>query len=716
MIEKKTNIWKSLYYLLVVAALFLTTPLAQWKMVVPQLPYRDFTETQALDSMRGYTRSGLENPILTFDGWHSFKQLPVTAPQFQKCNLIAFASPDKIFATFEDTHRLWVSTDSCETWQEIALPDSIKILSMRFANSQYGILYGDPHSSYTSDGGATWNDIAVTSANMVVREISPTGVLFSSATRKPIKYSTDKGQSWVNTNFLDPNHSSRPLFVDNNIAYMLSYSGYFYRSSNGGITWDSLQNIPSYNFNFTQVVTGNDELFFSSGDKIYKLKNQGSTVEEILLIPGSGTARFAIAGSKLVVPVRGSEFSPVMIYDLITHTSSPADPFGDLAILASRLHPDGKINLIYAKRNALYLGTSEDSGLSWFHQPLNLEHDNPRIDVRSKDCFFKSRKDTLFHYLKDGQGNWKVTKQSFGWRIDALKLFGETNVILIITGLEGDVYKSKVIKSTDNGNTWIVVTTFDPKEHDQYEFSDENNWFFLSQRRPLITTNAGATWVELPIWTPPFPTSIYIRDSAFIAFGAEPSSIYFSTDMGINWIQHIFPAPNVVRAISMISKDTGYLALGEPAHHIYRTTDGGLHWGQQFTSQPGETRWIKSNGDGKVWAFQWSGVLKSENYGGVTGIFDEFTAELPKSFEVSENYPNPFNPSTRIDYHLSSPGEVTVKIYNFIGEMVKIINQGEQSSGRHTVVFDATGLSSGVYIANVECGGFSRNIKMILLK
>ncbi len=716
MIEKKSKTWKSVYYFLTVVTLFFTTPLAQWKMVVPQLPNRDYNEIQGLDSLTGYIRSGLENPILTFDGWHSFKQIPVNDPQFQNCKLIAFASPDKIFATFEDAHRLWVSTDSCETWQEIALPDSIKILSIYFANSQYGVIYGTHHPDYTTDGGVTWNAIPVSSDTVLIQKISPNGRLFSTGLNMPLRYSTNFGQSWENTNFYDHNLAPTPLFVNSDIAYLRSRHGYFYRSSDGGITWDSLPNIPSYNFNFTQVVTGNDELFFSSGDKIYKLKDQGTTVEEILLIPGSGSSRFAIAGSKLVVPIWGSEFSPVMIYDLITHTSSPADPFGDLAILAARLHPDGKINLIYAKRNALYLGTSEDSGLSWIHQSLNMENDNPRIDVRSKDCFFKSRKDTLSHYHKDGQGNWIVTKQSFGWRIDALKLFGETNLILIITGLEGDVYKSKVIKSTDNGNTWIVVTTFDPKEHDQYEFSDENNWFFLSQRRPLITTNGGATWVELPIWTPPFPTSIYIRDSAFIAFGAEPSSIYYSTDMGINWGQYIFPAPNVVRAISMISKDTGYIALGEPAQHIYRTTDGGLHWGQQFTSQPGETRWIKSNGDGKVWVFQWSGVLKSENYGGVTGIFDESPLVKPESFEVSGNYPNPFNPSTRIDYTLSSPGEVTIKIYNFIGEMVKTIYQGEQSPGRHTVVFDATGLPSGVYITNIECGGLYRNIKMILLK
>lgn len=89
---------------------------------------------------------------------------------------------------------------------------------------------------------------------------------------------------------------------------------------------------------------------------------------------------------------------------------------------------------------------------------------------------------------------------------------------------------------------------------------------------------------------------------------------------------------------------------------------------------------------------------------------------LVHEYKLSQNYPNPFNPSTTINYSLKENGFVTLKIYNILGqEMVTLVNK-ELNAGQHTVNFDASKLSSGVYIYQIQAGNFTSSKKMLLLK
>jgi hypothetical protein len=100
----------------------------------------------------------------------------------------------------------------------------------------------------------------------------------------------------------------------------------------------------------------------------------------------------------------------------------------------------------------------------------------------------------------------------------------------------------------------------------------------------------------------------------------------------------------------------------------------------------------------------------------VTDINDIANVEIPRKFEVEQNYPNPFNPSTIIKYNLPSEGKVTVKIFDILGrEVASLINEIQQA-GSHSTVFDASKLSSGVYIYRVEFNNKSFSKKMLLLK
>jgi hypothetical protein len=90
---------------------------------------------------------------------------------------------------------------------------------------------------------------------------------------------------------------------------------------------------------------------------------------------------------------------------------------------------------------------------------------------------------------------------------------------------------------------------------------------------------------------------------------------------------------------------------------------------------------------------------------------------LPAKFSLEQNYPNPFNPSTKIQYNLPENSFVSFKVYNAIGKEVAYLVNGVVPAGSHEILFDASGLNSGVYFYTLKAGNnFVQTRKMILIK
>jgi len=102
----------------------------------------------------------------------------------------------------------------------------------------------------------------------------------------------------------------------------------------------------------------------------------------------------------------------------------------------------------------------------------------------------------------------------------------------------------------------------------------------------------------------------------------------------------------------------------------------------------------------------------------LTWITDVETEEgyIPESFSLEQNYPNPFNPSTRITFNITEAGLTNISVYNLLGQKVATVLNQELVAGRHTVDFNGTNLSSGVYFYKLESGKNVATQKMMLLK
>ncbi len=90
--------------------------------------------------------------------------------------------------------------------------------------------------------------------------------------------------------------------------------------------------------------------------------------------------------------------------------------------------------------------------------------------------------------------------------------------------------------------------------------------------------------------------------------------------------------------------------------------------------------------------------------------------ELPQDFALEQNYPNPFNPSTQISFSLPVESVVELSIYSLTGQKLATLVNETRAAGQHTVSFDASNLSSGVYVYRLTAGSFSQTNRMTLIK
>ncbi|HOT97350.1 MAG TPA: choice-of-anchor D domain-containing protein [bacterium] len=98
-----------------------------------------------------------------------------------------------------------------------------------------------------------------------------------------------------------------------------------------------------------------------------------------------------------------------------------------------------------------------------------------------------------------------------------------------------------------------------------------------------------------------------------------------------------------------------------------------------------------------------------------SAVEDRTSGEV-SAFRLEQNYPNPFNPATLIRYTLPAETEVTLEIFDALGQRVRSLVNQRQQAGNHTVWFNASGLASGLYVCRLQAGTWQANTKMLLIR
>ncbi len=131
----------------------------------------------------------------------------------------------------------------------------------------------------------------------------------------------------------------------------------------------------------------------------------------------------------------------------------------------------------------------------------------------------------------------------------------------------------------------------------------------------------------------------------------------------------------------------------------------------EFITPEGNTFAISIDGSGDVF-----GAVLSLSEGEMVGTSNEDVNEVPAEFALSQNFPNPFNPQTRIVYSIPEAGNVTLTVYTVTGKEVVTLVNGTRAAGSYEVTLDASDLASGVYLYRLETARFSETRMMNLIK
>ncbi|MBT8379030.1 MAG: T9SS type A sorting domain-containing protein [Ignavibacteria bacterium] len=323
----------------------------------------------------------------------------------------------------------------------------------------------------------------------------------------------------------------------------------------------------------------------------------------------------------------------------------------------------------------------------------------------------------------DGGNNWDASQ------------FRQDNVLMYaiyfldsLTGFTGG-NPGAIFKTTDGGVNWdsteIANAPFAYFPILKFNFFNDDYGFACGGAHDIAgitwkTTNGGDFWEPIDTaYTPPDELwDIYFIDSAnVIAAGGDPElfgvGLLRSTDAGATWSYDELGLIGMARAISFRTDYECWSPVPIP-ESIIESKDTGRTW--IFYTAPENTSIydlvftdsLTGYGVGE------QGAIIKYKYPIVPSVTNE-TTTLSKSFNLYQNFPNPFNPTTTIQYFIPVNGFVSLTVYDVLGNEIEMLVNNFQTSGNYEVNWNAAELPSGIYYYKLEVGNFTASKKMLLL-
>lgn len=267
-----------------------------------------------------------------------------------------------------------------------------------------------------------------------------------------------------------------------------------------------------------------------------------------------------------------------------------------------------------------------------------------------------------------------------------------------------------VTRSTDNGGTWSSFQMFNVAPIRALAVGPTGIVYAASTSYGVYrSTDNGLSWEQTTL---ALGTSVSIAtNSVGDVFAAMDSSIYRTLDSGSSWQQVVIASADV-KSVTVAPNGHIFAALN-PAG-AYRSTTNGTIWDSintGLTNRYGVLLGTSPSG----YVFVVTGAQMFKSAGPLTAI--QLPApSLPASMHLNQNYPNPFNPSTTIEFNVPNTGEVTLTVFNILGEQVATLLEQDLNPGTYRADFGGAHLSSGTYIYRLSSNGYTETRKMVLMK
>jgi photosystem II stability/assembly factor-like uncharacterized protein len=263
----------------------------------------------------------------------------------------------------------------------------------------------------------------------------------------------------------------------------------------------------------------------------------------------------------------------------------------------------------------------------------------------------------------------------------------------------GNIYAAGIHlgKSSDYGLNWLTFPSADNVFDGGVDFLDNNNNYGWTGGGQISSPVSG--WVHR------------------------------TTDAGATWSQRLNTFPYPIRAVKFFNQNSGIICGGNvysEAGGIYSTSDGGTNWNPDVNTlaemfsinivsvtQDSIDLWCVGSTGG---ATGFIGKAYKSRIGTPAVGVENISLDVPDGYILHQNFPNPFNPSTKISYSIPVTQFITLKIYDVLGnEVATLVNQ-KQNAGTYSVEWNAVNFTSGIYFYTLETPNYKNTKKMLVIK
>jgi hypothetical protein len=283
-------------------------------------------------------------------------------------------------------------------------------------------------------------------------------------------------------------------------------------------------------------------------------------------------------------------------------------------------------------------------------------------------------------------------------------------------------YHDVFAKSTDDGLIWttpgigvIGGKLFDFNGQLAITFGDANGTDLYGGLL-YLSSNGGNTWNYLGYGKSNSQVLGFFSNGNIINGGDEyfyPKDIYISMDMCSTWTQ--ISTLNCQFGLSWSSGLLEGMLVGTEDSGVFLFSDEGDSLGSRNEGLTNfNVQSLTLDNNGYVYAGTENGVWRRP-LPEVTSV-EELSTALPSSYILSQNFPNPFNPSTKIKYSVPQSSQVVIKVFDLLGNEIETLVNEEKQTGTYEVTWYAENLPSGIYFYQLKAGSFIETKKMLLLK
>ncbi|MBX7042730.1 MAG: T9SS type A sorting domain-containing protein [Ignavibacteria bacterium] len=356
-----------------------------------------------------------------------------------------------------------------------------------------------------------------------------------------------------------------------------------------------------------------------------------------------------------------------------------------------------------------------DGGTTWINIPNPSPMYSPNLwsvlPIDSSIVFVTSGKDLIMKTLNGGL-NWQILNYCPSCNSGMKRAFFLNQDTGWFLGA------NKVFRTYDGGNS--LDSFYAPwfTNYDIY-FKDINNGLFCGDGRVFKSNNGGESWFDTNV---PVGGTFYMfqdlgvsNNNVWVVGSSSP--VFRSTDFCESW--EIITSGQQIGGytIHFVNDNTGY--VGRSLNNLIKTTNGGYNWYQQQTD-PNSLAFISSiafSNDTIGWYACAVGRIYNTTTGGqwITNI-SSIELEIPNSFRLDQNFPNPFNSQTKINFTITNAGNYILEIYDTRGNRIQEIFNESLDPGRYNLIYNAGTLSSGIYFYKLTGADITETRRMILLK